>query len=572
MGDFGPVRAYVSRAAEEAGLGGKAEGEGSEGEDGVSWPNALAQLDAARSELLERGSGSARAIALHHKRGMLVARERIELLLDPDSPFLELCPFAGCGEVAAEEGATPGASLVGGIGLVCGLACMITANVATVKGGTVNAFTLLKAGRLAEIARENRLPSITLTQSGGADLTQQFKVFHQGGGGFRETTRRSADKLPSICVVFGSSTAGGAYTPGMADYVVMVQKQAMVYLAGPPLVKMATGEEVGHEELGGAEMHSRVSGVSDFLARDEAHALYLARTIVQSLNQKRVPRAAGLGGVKGGAPFPGDDPSLVVQEPLYSPETMLDVVPPSIRTPYDVREVIARVVDGSRFAEFKEDYGGTLVTAFARIHGCPVGILANNGVLFSEAANKGSQFIQLCNQSDTPLLFLQNITGFMVGKQYEQEGIIKNGAKLINAVSNSAVPAITVIVGASYGAGNYGMAGRAYHPRFLFSWPTSRCSVMGPEQLGGVLDIVARQAAASRGIEFTPEMEEMADQRKRALSDQVARESDVFYTSARCLDDAIIDPRETRTVVGMALAITHNTRVQGSMEWGVFRM
>ena len=352
--------------------------------------------------------------------------------------------------------------------------------------------------------------------------------------------------------MFGSSTAGGAYIPGMSDYAVFVKEQAQVYLAGPPLVKMATGEETEHEELGGAEMHSRLSGVSDYLAEDELDALRIAREIVAHLEWR-----------KGAVPIP-----RAVEEPLYDAEDLLGIASWDIRVPFDAREAIARVADGSRFSEFKPLYGPTLVCGWAHVHGFPVGILANNGILFSESANKGAQFIQLCNQSDVPLLFLQNITGFMVGKKYEQEGIIKNGAKMINAVSNSTVPAITIMTGASYGAGNYAMSGRAYHPRFLFTWPNHRIAVMGGKQLAGVLDIIQRQSAEKKGVEVD---EERLNVVKQMIEGQIDMESNAFFATARLWDDGIIDPRDTRTVVGLCLSISYNRPFQGTTSWGVFR-
>jgi acetyl-CoA carboxylase carboxyltransferase component len=389
-----------------------------------------------------------------------------------------------------------------------------------------------------------------MIESAGADLPNQSKIFVPGGRGFRDLTRRSEAGIPTVCLVFGSSTAGGAYIPGMSDYVVMVEKQAQVYLAGPPLVKMATGEDSTHEELGGAEMHSRVSGVSDYLARDERDAIRLGREIVAHLGWKS---AAARG---------------PVEAPRYDPEELLGIAYPDVKVPFDQREVIARIVDGSRFSEFKPLYGQTLVCGWAHIHGFPVGILGNNGILMSESAQKGAQFIELCNQRHIPLLFLQNITGFMVGRKYEQEGIIKHGAKLINAVSNSTVPAITVMTGASYGAGNYAMCGRAYAPRFLFTWPNHRIAVMGGKQLAGVLDIIQREAAAKRG--------ETVDEQKLAFGKamveaQIEKESDPYFASARLWDDGIIDPRDTRTVVGIALSAACSTPFQGTTSWGVFR-
>jgi acetyl-CoA carboxylase carboxyltransferase component len=486
--------------------------------------------------------------ARHTGAGKLLPRERVELLLDRDSYFLELCPLAG----KDVPGHVPGASIIGGIGLVSGVECLVTASEATVKGGAISEVSVWKSGRLGDIAEQNRLPAISMIESAGADLPNQSKIFVPGGRGFRDLTRRSEQQVPTICLVFGSSTAGGAYLPGMSDYTVMVKEQAQVYLAGPPLVKMATGEDTDHEELGGAEMHSRISGVSDYLAQDERDAIRLGREIVSHLNWR-----------KGAHPQPRP-----VEPPRFDPEELLGVASPDVRVPFDAREVIARVVDGSRFSEFKPLYGTTLVCGWAHVHGFPVGILANNGTLFSESANKGAQFIQLCNQIDVPLLFLQNITGFMVGKKYEQEGIIKNGAKLINAVSNSTVPAITIMIGASYGAGNYGMAGRAYAPRFLFTWPNHRIAVMGGKQLAGVLEIIQRDAATKRG--------ETVDEQKLAFGKamveaQIDKESDPYFATARLWDDGIIDPRDTRTVVAIALSASYSAPVVGTTSWGVFR-
>jgi len=478
------------------------------------------------------------------KAGKFLPRERIELLLDRDSYFLELCVLAGHGKV------TPGAGVVGGVGLVQGRECLITASEATIKGGSINEWGLKKSLRLGQVGVENELPTISLIESAGADLPNQAEIFVPGGQSFRGITQRSKSKLPTVCVVFGSSTAGGAYVPGMSDYVVMVKNQAAVYLAGPPLVKMATGEESSHEELGGAQMHSTTSGVSDYLAEDERDGLRLARMIVGQLADHRP-----------------SDPGPV-DAPLYDCEELLGIVSSDIKVPFDAREVIARVVDGSRFAEFKPLYGSTLICGFAHVHGYPVGILANQGILFTESANKGAQFIQLCNQSDTPLLFLQNTTGFMVGRQYEQEGIIKAGAKLINAVSNSTVPSITIMTGSSFGAGNYAMNGRAYNPRFLFTWPNHRIGVMGGKQLAGVLEIIQRDAAAKKGVEVD-EMN-LAGQ-KMMIEAMMDQQSDPFFATSRMWDDGIIDPRDTRDVLGICLASCYNAPVKGTNAWGVFR-
>jgi acetyl-CoA carboxylase carboxyltransferase component len=501
------------------------------------------------SQALEksRAGGGEKYVKRHRDAGKLLPRERVELLLDRDGYFLEIGALAGH-EV---EDHTTGASMVAGVGVVSGVECVITASESTVRGGAINDLGVKKTHRMAEVAEKNRLPAISLIESAGADLPNQSKIFVPGGRGFRDLTRRSEQRLPTVCVVFGSSTAGGAYVPGMSDYVVMVKEQAQVYLAGPPLVKMATGEETSHEELGGASMHSRTSGVSDYLAEDERDGIRLAREIMAHLNWRK----------RGPEPGPADPP-------LYDPDEILGIASPDLRVPFDSREVIARIVDGSRFSEFKPLYGSTLVTGWAHIHGYPVAILANNGILFSESANKGAQFIQLANQVDVPLVFLQNITGFMVGKKYEQEGIIKNGAKLINAVSNSTVPAITIMTGASYGAGNYAMCGRSYEPRFLFTWPNHRIGVMGGKQLAGVLEIIRREAAQKQGVAVDEQQLEMA---KRMIELKIEQESDPFFASARLWDDGIIDPRETRSVLGVALSAAHSAPVAGTTSFGVFR-
>jgi acyl-CoA carboxylase subunit beta len=508
---------------------------------------ALAEVDAQLDIAL--GGGGARYVERHRDRGKFLARERIELLLDPDSPFLELAPLAAWG-----TDYTVGASLVAGIGVVSGVECMVSANDPTVRGGSTNPFTMRKSSRLSDIALENRLPSISLVESGGADLPTQSEIFIPGGRGFRDLTQRSAAGLPTISLVFGNSTAGGAYVPGMSDYIVMIEGRSKVFLGGPPLVKMATGEESDDESLGGAEMHARVSGLADYLAVDELDAIRLGRAIVGRLNWQKLGRG----------------PTMAADAPAFDPDELLGVASADLRVPFDPRDVLARVVDGSRFDEFKPLYGPSLVTGWASIHGYPVGVLANHrGVLFSEEANKATQFIQLANQIDVPLLFLQNTTGYMVGKEYEQRGIIKDGAKMINAVSNSRVPHLTVNIGASYGAGNYGMCGRAYNPRFLFSWPNARSAVMGPAQLAGVLSIVARQSAAGRGLPF----DEEADAAMRAgVEAQIEAESLPLFLTARLYDDGIIDPRDTRTVLGLCLSVVDSNPVHGTRGYGVFRM
>jgi acetyl-CoA carboxylase carboxyltransferase component len=495
----------------------------------------LAELDAEHAKAL--AGGGPRYVQRHRDRGKLLARERIELLIDPDSPFLELSPLAGYG-----TGFPVGGSVVTGIGVICDTECMLIASDPTVRGGSTNPWTLRKSLRASDIALRNRLPLINLVESGGADLPTQKEIFIPGGQIFRDLTRMSAAGIPTIALVFGSSTAGGAYLPGMSDYVVMVADRAKVFLGGPPLVKMATGEESDEESLGGAGMHARHSGLADFLAADEHDALRIGRSIVARLCLS--------------APGPGS--ARAVAGPVHSEDELLGIVPEDLKVPFDPREVIARIVDGSDFDEFKPLYGSSLVTGWAALHGYPVGILANaRGVLFSEESQKAAQFIQLANQISVPLLFLQNTTGYMVGSRYEQAGIIKHGAMMINAVSNSRVPHLTIVMGASYGAGNYGMCGRAYDPRFLFSWPSAKSAVMGPAQLAGVLSIVGRQAAASRGEAY----DEAADAAMRAaVEEQIEAESQPFFLSGRIYDDGVIDPRDTRTVLGMCLSVVESAR------------
>ena len=512
---------------------------------------AMEQRLAALEALLDaaRAGGGERYVKRHRERGKLLARERIELLLDPDAPFLELSPVAG-----AETEYLVGASLVTGVGVVEGTECVILANDPTALGGSINPYTLAKMLRAYEISLENRLPLVFLVESGGADLPRQAEVFLPGGAMFRNLTRASAARVPTIALVFGNSTAGGAYLPGMSDYVVMVKERAKVFLGGPPLVKMATGEDAHDEELGGAEMHARTSGLADFMAADEPDALRLGRRIVARLHWRKL----------------GPGPGAAPRDPLYDPDELLGVASADLKVPFPIREVLARVVDGSELDEFKPLYGTNLVTGWARIHGYDVGVLANDqGVLFSAEAQKAAQFIQLANKIDTPLVFVQNVTGYMVGKRYEQGGIIKHGSLMVNAVSNSAVPHVTLQVGGSYGAGNYGMSGRAYKPRFLFLWPNAKTAVMGPEQLAGTLSIVARQAAAAAGRPFD---EEADAKRRRAIEDQIERESLAAFTSGRLMDDGILDPRDSRTALGLALSAVHSAEVAGAREYGVFRM
>ena len=525
----------------------------------------LADLDGEHQKAV--GGGGEKYVDRHHRRGKLLPRERIELLVDEGSAFLELSPLAGWG-----SDYKVGASVVTGIGVVEGVECMITANDPTVRGGASNPWTVKKLFRAAQIARENRLPSVNLVESGGADLPSQKEIFIPGGELFRGLTRASAAKTPTIALVFGNSTAGGAYVPGMSDYVVMVKEGAKVFLGGPPLVKMATGEESDDESLGGAEMHAKKSGLADYLAIDEHDAIRIGRRIVARLNRRKPSRTSSA--PKPGATPPYDVPGFA--EPDEDPEQLLELIPEDLKEPFDPREVIARIVDGTSrrnavpFDEFKPLYGPSLVTGWANLHGRQVGILANaQGVLFSEEAQKAAQFIQLANQIDVPLLFLHNTTGYMVGAEYEQGGIIKHGAMMVNAVSNSTVPHISIMMGASYGAGNYGMCGRAYDPRFLFTWPSAKSAVMGPQQLAGVLSIVARAAAEAKGEVYDEEAD--AGLRKY-VEDQVEAESLPFFLSGRLYDDGVIDPRDTRTVLGICLSVIDNAPIEGTDRFGVFRM
>jgi acetyl-CoA carboxylase carboxyltransferase component len=513
----------------------------------------LADLDAQHAKAV--AGGGEKYAERHRSRGKLLPRERVELLLDEGSAFLELMPLAGWG-----SDFTVGASIITGIGVVEGVECMVVAHDATVKGGSSNPWTLRKSFRAAQIAAENDLPTINLVESGGADLPTQKEIFIPGGKIFRDLTRASAARRPTVALVFGNSTAGGAYVPGMSDYVVMVKEGAKVFLGGPPLVKMATGEESDDESLGGAEMHARTSGLADYLAVDEEDAIRIGRRIVARLNHR-----------KRGAPATGS-----FAEPDLEVEDLLDIIPTDLKEPFDPREVVLRICDGAGvgnevvFDEFKPLYGPSLVTGWARIHGRQVGILANaQGILFSEEAQKATQFIQLANQVDVPLLFLHNTTGYMVGKEYEQGGIIKHGAQMINAVSNSTVPHLTVIMGASYGAGNYGMNGRAFDPRFLFTWPSAKSAVMGPAQLAGVMSIVARAAAESKGKPY----DEEGDAGLRAFVEaQIEEQSLPFFLSGMVYDDGVIDPRDTRTVLGICLSVIANQPVEGTDRFGVFRM
>src|SRR3984957_6616700 len=510
----------------------------------------LAAIAALNEQLeLARAGGGPKYAQRHRDRGRLLARERIELLVDRDSPLLELSSLAAWG-----TDFPVGASIVTGIGVVSGVECVLIAHDPTVRGGAMNPYTLRKTLRALEIARRNRLPVINLVESGGADLPSQSDLFVGAGKIFHDLTELSAQGVATIALVFGNSTAGGAYIPGLCDYSVLVDQQAKVFLGGPPLVKMATGENADDESLGGADMHSRVSGVADYFAVDELDCIRIGRQIVADLNWRKL----------------GPRPRDPVEEPRYDPDELLGIVSADFRVPFDPRAGIARIVDGSRFSEYKSRYGTSLVTGWTSVHGYPVGILANErGVLFSEEAKKASEFILLANQSDTPLIFLQNTTGYMVGTQYEQGGIIKDGAKMINAVTNSTVPHITVNVAASFGAGNYGMSGRAYDPRLMFAWANAKLAGMGAQQLAGVLSIVGKASADAAGREFDVAADE---QRRQAIEAQIERESHAFFVSARLYDDGVIDPRDPRSVLGLALSAAHSGPVEGRRGFGVFRM
>ena len=506
----------------------------------------LKELD-KQLELAIAGGGE-RYQQRHRDRGRLLARERVELLLDPDSPFLELSSLAAWGTEF-----TVGASLVTGVGVVSGVECVIIAHDPTVRGGAMNPYSLRKSLRALEIARINRLPVMNLVESGGADLPTQADLFVPAGRIFHELTALSASGVPAVALVFGNSTAGGAYVPGMCDYAVLVDRQAKVFLGGPPLVRMATGEEADDESLGGAEMHSRVSGLSDYFAVDEYDAIRIGRDIMARINWRK----------QGPPPGPATGPR-------YDPDEILGIVSADAKIPFDPREILARVLDDSDFDEYKPLYGTSLVTGWARVHGYPVGVLANHrGVLFSEESQKAAEFILLANQTDTPLIFLQNTTGYMVGTSYERGGILKDGAKMINAVANSEVPHLTVTMASSFGAGNYGMSGRAFDPRFIFAWPGAKLAVMGAAQLAGVLSIVGRASATAAGRPF----DEEADlARTAAIEAQIEAESHAFFVTARLYDDGIIDPRDTRTVLGLTLSAAHSGPVAGRRGFGVFRM
>ncbi len=510
----------------------------------------VGELHVKLARTAEGGGEAARA--KHAARGKLLPRERVQLLLDPGSPFLELSPMAAHGMYNDDA---PAAGIITGIGRVAGTECLVVCNDATVKGGTYYPMTVKKHLRAQEVARENNLPCIYLVDSGGANLPNQDEVFpdreHFGRIFYNQATM-SAQGIPQIAVVMGSCTAGGAYVPAMSDEAIIVKEQGTIFLGGPPLVKAATGEVVSAEDLGGGDVHTRLSGVADHLAQNDAHALALARRAVANLNRRK-PEQLDL-----------REPV----EPAYPADELYGVIPTDTRKPWDVREVIARIVDGSEFDEFKARYGTTLVTGFARIHGMPVGIVANNGILFSESANKGAHFIELCAQRKIPLVFLQNITGFMVGRKYENEGIARAGAKLVTAVACAQVPKFTVIIGGSFGAGNYGMCGRAYSPRFLWMWPNARISVMGGEQAASVLATVRRDGIEARGGSWSADEEEAF---KSPIRDQYERQGHPYYATARLWDDGIIDPADTRRVLALGLSAALNAPIPET-RFGVFRI
>ncbi|MEZ5649069.1 MAG: carboxyl transferase domain-containing protein [Burkholderiaceae bacterium] len=510
-------------------------------------------LDTVREAALAASAGGgAKARERHLSRGKLLPRDRVANLLDAGAPFLEIGATAAH---AMYDGAAPAAGMIAGVGSVHGRPVMVVCNDATVAGGTYYPMTVKKHLRAQEIAAENLLPCVYLVDSGGANLPNQDEVFpdrEHFGRIFYNQANMSAAGIAQISVVMGSCTAGGAYVPAMSDVAIIVREQGTIFLAGPPLVKAAIGEVVSAEELGGGDVHTRLSGVADYLARDDLHALALAREAIRHLNRPA------------GARFVPCD----VEPPACDPEEMLGVLPQDLRTPYDIRELIARIVDGSRFDEFKARFGSTLVCGFAHLYGAPVGIVANNGVLYSESAQKGAHFIELCSQRDIPLIFLQNITGFMVGRKYENQGIAKHGAKMVTAVATTRVPKLTMIVGGSYGAGNYGMSGRAYGPRFLWTWPNSRVSVMGAEQAAGVLTTVRREALARQGAQYPADEEKALRER---IVGQFEHQGHPLYASARLWDDGIIDPRRSREVLGLSLFAALNAPI-AETRFGVFRM
>jgi 3-methylcrotonyl-CoA carboxylase beta subunit len=521
------------------------------GDNAEAMKGLVADLRAQLDIAMQGGSEEARA--RHVTRGKLLARERINLLLDPGTPFLELSALAAHGMYGGDVHA---ASLITGIGRVSGRECVIIANDATIKGGTYYPMTVKKHLRAQEIARENHLPCVYMVDSGGAFLPLQDEIFpdeRHFGRIFYNQARMSAAGIPQIAIVMGSCTAGGAYVPAMSDQSIIVRNQGTIFLGGPPLVKAATGEEVSAEDLGGADVHSRQSGVTDYYAIDDSHAIGIARRIIANLNQVKRSYLE----------------VRTARDPLFPAEELYGIVPADPRTPYDVRDVIARLVDGSEFQEFKELYGQTLICGFAHIHGFPVGILANNGILFSESALKGTHFIELASQRNIPLVFLQNITGFMVGRKYEAGGIAKDGAKLVTAVATTSVPKYTVIIGGSYGAGNYGMCGRAYGPRFVWMWPNARISVMGGEQAASVLGLLRQEAVEAKGGTWSAADDEAF---KAPIREQYEKQGHPYYATARLWDDGVIDPADTRMVLSLALAAGLNAPPPEPTRFGIFRM
>ena len=511
----------------------------------------LESINMLESYLEESKShGTEKSVKRARSRKKMLARERIEYLLDKDSPFLELLPLSG---LKNDSGFGPGGTNITGIGLVSNKLCMIQSNVGTKKGGSVDYATSYKSLRIGEIIEKNKLPTINLVESGGVNLPDQDKIFINAGKNFKQITQRSKLGLSTISLVFGNATAGGAYVPGMSDYTILQKNAAKVFLAGPPLVKMATNEISSDEELGGAEMHSKISGVSDYIAENEIDGIRIVREIVEYLDS--------------GKPHLIPDDNFI--SPKFSADELLGIIPFNPKTPFDIRELIARIIDNSDFSEFKKEYGKTMVTGWAKIHGYPLAIIANNGVMFSESANKATQFIQLSNKNNVPILFINNTTGFMVGKKYEEGGIIKSGAKLINAVSNSEVPHLTLMVGSSYGAGNYGMNGRSYDPRFLFTYPNAKSGVMGSEQLAGVMEIIKVQSAKSYGKKIN--IKEL-EKEKEELIKKMSEKETAWFSTSEMWDDGIIDPRQTRNYIGFSLAVVYNQPIKGTLNYGVFRM
>jgi len=519
--------------------------------------NKLNDIDLLLNEA-EIGGG-----AHHHerlaKRGKMSIRERIFNVLDPDTPFLEISPLA-----AYDSDYTTGGGCVAGIGVISGVECVIFGNDPTVLAGALTHYASKKWGRCIEIARDNGIPYISFVESAGADLRinpmskeKPWNIgtghFAESGRWFYEMTELSKMRIPTIAVVFGSSTAGGAYQPGMSDYNIFIKEQSKVFLAGPPLVKMATGEESDDETLGGAQMHSELSGLSDYLAEDEMDALRICREVVSHLNWKKAEI----------------DPENSPEKPAYDSEELLGLVSPDLKTPFDIKEAIARFVDGSRFEEFKPLFGPTIITGWAEVHGYPLGIVGNNGAIYPDSAQKAAHFIQLCNKTNTPIIFLQNVTGFLVGKEFERDGIVKKGSQMINAVSNSTVPHITIILGASYGAGTYAMSGRAFNNRFTFLWPSAKIAVMGGKQIAGVMSMVRRGRAMRKGEDFDEKQDKLISDAVEKLQDQGSL---ALEATGLISDDGIIDPRDTRTVLGICLSVVGNKPIKGTEEYGVFRL